>query len=243
MSAAPKSPWPSPWNGSEPRTPRRRTLSREIIVETALGIVDTEGLDALSMRRISQELNTGPASLYAHVGSKDELVELLLDRVCQDLELPVPDPEHWQRQVKDFLTRSRDNLVAHNDLAKAALVANIPMSPHQLDTAEALIALLRAGGLPDQVIAYGTDLLAMYVSASAYEASLRQGPDMSPEQADAYLQGVREFFGSLPPDRYPALLAMIAPMTRAVGDERWEFGLDVILAGMLAQAGRGWAEA
>lgn len=233
--------WPSPWGAPQPRGPKRRTLSRELIVETALGIVDAEGLDALSMRRISQELNTGPASLYAHVGSKDQLVELLLDRVAADLVHPVPDPEHWQQQVKDFLTQARNNLVAHNDLSKASLVSNIPTLPHELDSAETLIALLRAGGLPDQVVGYGTDLLALYVVASAYEESLRQGPNARPEKAESYMEGVREYFASLPPERYPALLAMIAPLTRSAGDERWEFGLDVILAGMLARASA-WAE-
>jgi AcrR family transcriptional regulator len=233
-----KPPWPTTWGASEPRTPKRRTLSREGIVETALAIVDAEGLDALSMRRVSQELNTGPASLYAHVGSKEQLIDLLLDRVAADVVLPVPDPERWREQVKDFLTRSKNNLVAHNDLAKAHLVANIPMLPHQLDTAEALIALLKAGGLPDQVVAYATDLLALYVVSSAYEESQRSGPGAAPEQARAYMDNVRAYFASLPPERYPTLLTMIGPMTRTVGDERWEFGLDALLAGIEHVAAR-----
>ena len=232
MTATVRPGWPSPWGGSEPRPAKRRSLSRESIVETALAIVDAEGLDALSMRRVSQELNTGPASLYAHVGSKEQLVELVLDRVAADLELPVPDPERWREQVKEFLTRAKDNLVAHNDLAKASLVSNIPTLPHQLDVAEALVALLKAGGLTDQVIAYATDLLALYVVASAHEQSQRTGPDGPPEQAGAYMDDVRAYFATLPPERYPTLVTMIEPMTRSVGDERWQFGLDVILAGI-----------
>ena len=233
MTAAARPPWPSPWGSSEPHPPRRRTLSRELIVETALGIVDAEGLDALSMRRISQELNTGPASLYAHVGSKEQLMDLVLDRAYADLVHPVPDPEHWREQTKDFLRQARDNLIAHNDLSRVALVSNIPTLPHQLDGAETLIALLRAGGMPDQVVAYGVDVLALYLVSSAYETSQRTGPDGTPtEHADRYMDGVRSFFVSLPADRYPALLSMVGPMTRSVGDERWEFGLDVMLAGL-----------
>lgn len=232
MSAAPRPNRTLPWGAPEPRTPRRRNLSRESIVEVALGIIDAEGLDALSMRRISQELNTGPASLYAHVDSKEELVELALDHVHADLVHPVPDPEHWRDQVKDFLRQARDNLVAHNDISRVALIANIPTLPHQLDTAETLISLLRVGGMPDQVVAYGVDLLSLYLVASAYEISRRSGPDAPPERAEKYLDGVRAFFGSLPSERYPALQSMIGPMTRTVGDERWEFGVDVILAGL-----------
>ena len=158
------------------RAPRGRSLSRESIVETALGIVDAEGLDALSMRRIAQELNTGPASLYAYVASKELLVELVLDRVAADLVHPVPDAGHWQRQVRDFLRQSRNNLAAHNDLAKALLLADVPMLPNQLEAAEAMIALLRAGGLPDQVIACGVDLMRLHVVSSAYRESRRGGP-------------------------------------------------------------------
>ncbi|MFC1411710.1 TetR/AcrR family transcriptional regulator [Streptacidiphilus sp. N1-12] len=240
MNATARPTWPSPWAAPEPRNPKRRTLSRELIVETALAIVDAEGLDALSMRRVSQELNTGPASLYAHVGSKDQLVELVLDLAHADLVHPVADPGQWREQVKEFLSQARDNLISHNDLARAALVSNIPTLPHQLDAAETLIVLLRTGGLPEQVVAYGVDLLALYLVASAHEVSQRRGHDNAPadqEQTEAYLDGVRSYFGSLPPERYPALLSMIGPLTRNVGDERWEFGVDVILAG-LEQAAR-----
>ena len=238
MTGPAKPSWPTTWGASEPRTPKRRTLSRESIVETALAIVDAEGLDALSMRRVSQELNTGPASLYAHVGSKEQLIDLLLDRVAADLVLPVPDPARWREQVKEFLTAARNNLVAHNDLAKAGMVSNIPTLPHQLDTAEALIALLKAGGLTDQVVAYATDLFGLYVVSSAYEESQRSGPDAPPGQAESYLDGVRTYFASLPQARYPTLLTMIGPMTRSVGDERWQFGLDAILAGIELVAAR-----
>ncbi|MFC1419583.1 TetR/AcrR family transcriptional regulator [Streptacidiphilus cavernicola] len=220
--------------------PKRRALSRELIVEVALGVVDTDGLDALSMRRVSQELNTGPASLYAHVGSKEELVGLVLDRVSAELEHPVADPAHWREQLKDFLTRARDDLVAHNDLARAAMISNTPTLPHRLDAAETVATLLKAGGLPDRVVAHGTDLLALYLVASAYEASRRRGPKTSPEQAEAeeYPDGLRGYLASMPADRYPVLLTMLPEMARDAGDERWEFGIDVILAGMEHSAGR-----
>jgi AcrR family transcriptional regulator len=243
MTAGARHSRPGVWEDIDQRTPRRRSLSREAIVEVALGIVDAEGLDALSMRRIAQELNIGPASLYAHVSGKEQLVELLLDRIAADLVHPVPDPEHWQRQLKDFLRQSKNNMAAHNDLARASLAANIPTTPHRLDAAETVVALMRAGGLPDQVIAYGTDLLALYLVSSAYEASQRHGPGARPEPDDEaklseqYLDGIRGYFASLPPERYPLLLSMIGPMTRSVGDERFEFGLDVLLSGLIAQAG------
>lgn len=239
MAPAVRPEWPAAW-GEESRPPRRRTLSREVIVETALAIVDAEGLDALSMRRVAQQLNTGAASLYAHVSNKEQLVELVLDLAYRDLVHPVPDPAIWREQVKDFLRQARDLLVAHNDLARAALASNIPTLPNQLDSAETVLALLRAGGLPDQVAAYGVDLIGLYLVASAHELSQRHGganpAEMDPAQSEQYLDGIRAYFATLPPDRYPVLLSMIGPMTRSEGDERFDFGLDVIIAGLAAQA-------
>jgi AcrR family transcriptional regulator len=239
VAPAAKPAWPPSWGGAEPRQPRRRSLSRESIVETALGVIDAEGMDALSMRRVAQELNTGAASLYAHVSNKEELVELVLDRVYADLEHPVPDPQRWHEQVKDFLRQSRDNLVAHGDLARAAMESGIPLLPHTMDAAETLLALLRAGGLPVQVAAYGVDLIALFVVSSAFEQSRRGGAHQDDgEQARAYIDGARGFYGSLPADRYPVLTSMVAELTREGGDERFEFGMEVVLAGLVALAGR-----
>lgn len=142
-SAAPRSGWPEHWQDRE-RAPRRQPLSRERIVEAALRIVDTEGMDALSMRRVGQELGTGAASLYAHVGSKEELVELVLDLAYADIELEEADPARWEEQIKGLLRRSREALLSHRDLAKAAVVANVPTTPHAMDIAEAMLAVLRA---------------------------------------------------------------------------------------------------
>lgn len=237
MAPAAKPVRPASWAAAEARPPRRRALGRDAIVETALGVIDAEGMDALSMRRVAQELNTGAASLYAHVSGKEELVELVLDRAYRDLDHPVPDPAIWRDQVKAFLRQARDCLVSHNDLARAALASNIPTLPNQLDSAETVLSLLRAGGLPDQVAAYGVDLIGLYLVAAAHELSQRhRGEAPSPGQDEAYLDGVRAYFRSLPADRYPVLMSMIGPMTRSEGDERFEFGLDVILGGLVAQA-------
>ncbi|SEL92087.1 TetR/AcrR family transcriptional regulator [Streptacidiphilus jiangxiensis] len=236
MTSAPT--WPGSF-GTEPKR-KKRTLSRELIVETALRVVDTEGLDALNMRRVAQELGTGAASLYAHVANKDELLSLLLDRVYADLRHPAPDPERWREQAKDFLRQARNNLVAHGDLARAAMEQNIPTSPAALDSAEAMLALLRAGGLPEQVCAYGVDVISLYMVATAVEESSRTKPGEQRGEGSAqpYLDGIRGFFGSLPAERYPLIVAMAGPLTRNVGDERFEFGLDLLLDGLVAQAGR-----
>src|SRR5579862_1206401 len=93
---------PAPWQRAPQRAARRRRdpITQKVIVETALGILDSDGLEALSMRRIAEELDTGAASLYWHVGSKDGLLDLLFDHVIGEQQIPDPDPAHWQEQLK-----------------------------------------------------------------------------------------------------------------------------------------------
>ncbi|WP_037781307.1 TetR/AcrR family transcriptional regulator [Kitasatospora purpeofusca] len=232
-SPAPRSGWPEHWQDRE-RAPRRQPLSRERIVEAALRIVDTEGMDALSMRRVGQELGTGAASLYAHVGSKEELVELVLDLAYADIELEEADPARWEEQIKGLLRRSREALLSHRDLAKAAVVANVPITPHAMDIAEAMLAILRAGGLDEQTAAYGVDLLGLYTTATAFEASTRGGGN-----TEEFTERIHDYFATIPTERYPMITSLAAALTRNVGDERFEFGLDILVAGLARQSPRG----
>jgi AcrR family transcriptional regulator len=211
----------------------REPLSRERIVDAAMAIVDAGGLDALSMRSVALALGTGPASLYAHVASKEELLDLLIERVALGLERPEPDAEHWQEQVKDMVRAIHYGLLAHRDLARASL-ANIPLGEGALTWSDRLIEILKLGGLPDQVVAYGVDLLPLYAVATAYEYALN-AERMSSEEGERYIQEIREYFAALPPDRFPHVVALAGPLTAGGTEgERFEFGLDVLVAGLAA---------
>src|ERR1700722_11451930 len=88
------------------RSPRR--LSREGITAAALAVVDAEGIEGLTMRRVAEELDTGAASLYAHFSDKEEIVEAVVDRVIGEVPLPERiDPERWQAQLKQIALDSR----------------------------------------------------------------------------------------------------------------------------------------
>jgi AcrR family transcriptional regulator len=225
-----------PWRPERRKAPRR-SLSREAIVTAALHVVGTEGLDALSMRRVAQELDTGAASLYAHVANKEELLELLLDRIQADVTRPEPDPERWQEQIKDMARQGRRILVAHRDLSRAAIGQGIPFGPNALLNAEAMLGILKAGGLPDQVCAYGVDALALFITATAVEESLRaQGADGAEVTLAEQIARVREYFVSLPPASFPHITGMVDALMRDEGDERFEFGLDLLVSGLARHA-------
>lgn len=217
------------------RAPRQRALSREAIAQAALAIVDRDGLDALTMRAVAHQMGTGAASLYAHVASKEELLELVIERVIGEVELPgEPDPQRWQEQLKECARAIRAVFSRHRDLARASF-ARIPLGENGLRGTEWIIAVMRAGGVSDQVIAYACDLLPLYVVAVCYEESL-YGSETSPEDMAQFIDGMRDYFASLPPDRFPNVVSLAGPLTAGdlEGDERFEFGLDVLVRGIAA---------
>jgi hypothetical protein len=95
-----------------------------------------------------------------------------------------------------------------------------------------LTGVLRAGGLSDRVVALGFDQLVLYASASAYEAGSYRKAD--PAEIERYFAGIHAFYASLPADRYPVLTAVAPAMTGPDADDRFEFGLNVLIAGLEA---------
>lgn len=214
------------------RANRERALSREAILDAAMGIVDAEGLDALTMRSVAHTLRTGQASLYAYVKSKEELIELLIDRVIGEIALGgEPDPERWQEQLKDAARRIRAVYAQHGDLARASF-ARIPLGENALRGSEWIIGVMRAGGLPDEVIAFGVDLMALYANAIAYEESVFMAEGATPEALSAFGEEMKRYFAALPADRFPNVVSMAGPLTAGDGDTRFEFGLEVLVRGL-----------
>jgi hypothetical protein len=99
-----------------------------------------------------------------------------------------------------------------------------------------MIRTLRAGGLPDQVIAYACDLLPLYVTAVTYEDSVYASETVTPEEVGEFVANMRRYFESLPPDRFPNTVALAAQLTAGDDDERFEFGLDVLVRGLAAMS-------
>jgi AcrR family transcriptional regulator len=187
------------------------------------------------MRRVAQELGTGAASLYAHVTGKDELLELILDRAAGDLQIPDADPARWREQLKQ-VARELRRLLSRPGLAQISL-ARIPTGPNSVVAAERIMAIARCGGLSDKVVAYLIDLLTLFVGAVAYEETLwiaRLGPQGQEAMLERLGQ-IRDYFESLPADRFPNMVALAGQMMQPdEGDERFEFALDVLIGGLAA---------
>lgn len=232
--AVPEPPW---WRSSGRRSAPRPRLTREAIVEAALGVLDLEGLDALSMRRVAEELGTGAASLYWHVGGKEELLELVFDRVLGEATFPQPDPGRWQEQIKEATREMRRVAMSHRDFARLQL-NRFPSGPNGIKMAERLLAILRASGLSDRTCAYVVPLLPLYANAFVLEEA-PQSPSSSageklPEET---LGAIRGYLESLPAERYPNLVALSGDLASPAQEERFDLGLEVLVRGIAALPG------
>lgn len=216
-----------PWRTPRKTRPPRQSLSQDAIVAAALRILDRDGLDAISMRTVAQELGTGPASLYAHVANKDELLDLILERVLGDVVVPLGKGS-WRERISLLAQEIRRVLTAHADIARVAMVGG-PTGPNGLALGEAYLAILREAGFPDRVCSWALDRVSLYVTADVAERALfRPRGD-----AERYWQQVGSYFRSLPPQQFPHTVAMVDELMVGDADERFEFGLELLLDGLV----------
>jgi AcrR family transcriptional regulator len=221
-----------PW-WRAPKAPRRQRppLSREGIVDAALAILDADGVDALTIRRLGQELGTGAATLYWHIAGKDELCELVYDRIMGEIVLPEPDPSQWEDQLKDLARQAYRVMLSHNDAGRLA-IGRRPAGPNTLRIVEWMLGLMRGAGIPDEPVAYFGNTLGRFLDASVLEASLVARDDA--EDSEDAGQAMREYWARLPADQFPNLTAL-ADVTFATDvDELFEFGLDLLVRGLAA---------
>ncbi|MGW2832558.1 TetR/AcrR family transcriptional regulator [Streptomyces sp. NPDC001286] len=214
--------------------PRRRKdpITVEQVVDTALGMIAAEGYDALTMRRLAGALDTGPASLYAHVVNKADLDELLIGRLCAELVLPVPDPASWREQVHGVCAQIRDQYLKYPGISRAALA----MAPTDLETmrvSEGLLAILLAGGVAPQAAAWAIDALLLYVAAYCLETSIarRRSADDDAVWVVDRAELLRRF-AALPAEAFPHTTRHAAELTAGEGHDRFDFTLRLMIDGL-----------
>jgi AcrR family transcriptional regulator len=184
------------------------------------------------MRRVAEELDTGAASLYAHFSDKEEIVEAVIDRVIGEIPLPEKiDPERWQVQLKQIALDSRAIFRRHGNIAQATL-GTIPTGEHALPLIDKMLGILLAGGVRPQIAAWSVDMLGLYVSATATEESLETTDPAIDHEDQAFYVQLRKFWAAQPTDRFPHLALMAEALTSGDGNERYEFGLDMLLRGI-----------
>ncbi|WP_245984510.1 TetR/AcrR family transcriptional regulator C-terminal domain-containing protein [Streptomyces tateyamensis] len=224
-----------PWHKAS-KAEARQPLSQAAIVDAGIRILDAEGLAGVTMRRVAQELGTGPASLYAHVANKDELCDLMLEQIAGEIPLPErPEPERWKDQVLEVCLAAQQVFASHRDITLVSL-GSIPMGANQLRIAEYLFGLMLAAGVPEQVAAWALDGLGQLIDADAYEGA-RYAERLAGGASEEYLEQVTEYYANLPADRYPRLSRLAETLVTGGGDQRFAFKVAVFLRGLESYIG------
>ncbi|WP_399894245.1 TetR/AcrR family transcriptional regulator [Streptomyces sp. BBFR51] len=209
--------------------PAKPALTREGIVATAVRVLRAEGLQRVTMRRLAQELDTGPASLYVYVASTAELHAAVLDEFLGEVDLgPVRAAGDWRERVEAVLGSYEDVLYQHPGLARSAVSAR-PFGPNFLNLLEGLLSLLKEGGVPDDRAAWGVDVLLLVATAGAAEQSTRaQSP-----HADEEWSGLTEALRDASPQEHPNVAARADQLLSGTPELRRTWALRMLLDGTL----------
>ena len=207
-------------------TVSRKGLTRDAVALVALELVDRDGLDALSMRRLAGELGTGTMTLYGYFRNKEELLGGVVDAAFGGFELPAPAAAPLDG-VRDLVIATHDVLRRHPALVEIRGTGPI-VRPRGFRITEVAMRLLADAGLKPTEAARAYRLLFDYVFG--YATVNRRPP--SPELRREALASIV----ALPPEEFPALTASADAMADAIaGGEQFEYGLDRILDGIAAR--------
>ncbi|NUS74478.1 MAG: TetR/AcrR family transcriptional regulator [Corynebacteriales bacterium] len=164
---------PTVWARQPKRQQRDQpALSREQIVSAALELLDAEGPEALSMRKLGARLNAGATSMYSHVANKEELLELVVDDVHGEIQLP-ETPANWREAVSGCAHSLRDTYLRHPWMA--ATVGSVPLiniSPNMLRMSDYLLQALTSAGFSYKAADQALNAIAAYlIGAATFEAA------------------------------------------------------------------------
>jgi TetR/AcrR family tetracycline transcriptional repressor len=209
---------------------RRPQLTRQRVVAEALAVIAEDGAQALTMRSLAARLGVVPGALYHHVGNKQQLQDLVLDGVLAEVDVHLDPSQPWTQQLKVLATRLRQVLDAHPGVA-GILKTRDPLGPHSLALAEAFLGPLQTAGFGDREAGLAFFLLVDYTigfAVSSPATSVNEQRVRDP----AIRSQLHEFFRSLPPDRFPALVTLGEHVWVDNRDERFTAGLDVLVDGL-----------
>jgi AcrR family transcriptional regulator len=209
---------------------RRPQLTRERVVEEALAVIADNGANALTMRRLATRLGVVPGALYNHVRNKQQLQDLLLDGVLAEVELDLDPSLAWTEQLKVLAHRLRQVLEDHPGVA-GILKTRDPLGPHSLALAEAFLGPLQAAGFGDREAGLAFFLLLDYTIGFAVNSPATSVNEQRVRD-HAIRSQLHQFFRSLPPDRFPALVALGEHVWVDNRDERFTAGLQVLVDGL-----------
>lgn len=223
------------WTRERKAAPARETLSREQIVATAMRLLDAEGVAGLSMRKLAAKLDAGATSLYWHVPTKDDLIDLLIDEVWGEIDVPEPDLAGWRSGALLFGHSLRSAVLRHPWLPEV-MYTRPSVGPNAMKLGERGLVLFGAAGFSDQEVDLAMGSVMSYVLGTvSAEVATREMVRKSGSTEDRWVSELLEQAEARSTD-YPAMQQSVR--RRIVTDldtgltNNFVFGLDALLDGL-----------
>ena len=214
---------------SQAQPTRREPLSKERIVDAALHVMDTESLDAVTMRRIGRELGVEAMSLYNHVEDKDDILNGVTERVMTEFEYPERTGE-WMEDTSAMAREWRRLLNLHPSVCQLLAERHKPLEGlAAFGAMDAALGLLREAGLSNRDAAQAFNALGSYILGYVtMEQGLMLGNDA--DHARQHDQAMEALQGS----GLDNVVACLPHFAECNTDQQFEFGLDLIFRGIRA---------
>jgi AcrR family transcriptional regulator len=233
--AASERTYPSVW--VRPPRQSRSALTREQIVAEAVRLLDAEGVEALSMRKLAAGLGVGTTSLYWHVANRDELLELVIDEVYGELE-PPGSTDDWREAARRFAHSMRSTTLRHPWVVSLLdrLVAATFLGPNLAQATERMLAVFEAAGFDLGEADRAFNTLAAYVSGisigeAAFHTWLRRHGRTPQEWLDDSLRGALQTTEGL--ERLHALVTSYEGLDpEKASNDDFDYGLERVLDGL-----------
>jgi TetR/AcrR family transcriptional regulator, tetracycline repressor protein len=221
-------------------TAERARLSKAVVVDRALALADAQGLDALTIRRLAQDLGVTSMALYWHFRSKDELLGALAERVWAEIDLAIDPAAPWIDQLRGLLESLVRMLRAHPAASPLLLSGEKLHGEAALRATETTLDVLARGGF-DGEQASEIARSALWTGLMLVMSEVGYDPAKPAEEKLEHMRRERIRLAMLPPDEYPQLVANAGPMTGCDdADRHYRLGVDLFIGGVAALAGRPW---
>jgi len=219
-------------------TPARERLTRERVVEAALRIMDEEGLDAVSMRRVAREVGVEAMSLYHHVRDKEDLLDGICAAVMRDFRFPDED-RPWIEVARDGAREWRRVLRDHPNVIALWADRQRPMTElESLMPMEFALRVIQRAGIDEREGVLIFNVLGGFIMGvvmmevgAMFSAGTTRAKAVDPNAVHSKLAD-EAFVQFLPEDQVPCIVAALPHLAACDPDEQFEFGLDLLLAGI-----------
>ncbi|MEV0294283.1 TetR/AcrR family transcriptional regulator [Nocardia sp. NPDC050710] len=221
------------------RTREQPVLTREHIVAEAVSLLDAEGMEALTMRQLGARLNAGATSLYRHVANRDELIELVVDAVYGEIQVPeIDDRANWRSATVEFAAEMRAMILRHPWMAASLGQVGLSyLGPNVMRMTERMVALFEIGGFDPAEIGDAVGTVVGYVvgvgiSEAAWLTTLARSGQSEDEMVAGLRPAAERAVAEFPHLRGTTTGGDWSESPAAIRDRKFDYGVQRVLDGL-----------